>query len=156
MVDYKGSDLLIDEEDIKWLAKYKYRLAGTANRYLTREGGALHRDIMQCPEGLVVDHINGNTLDNRKKNLRVVSHSQNQLNPNNKPLSNNALGIRGVVWNKHRKKYKASITWEGKDIFLGYTDDFFEACCMRKSAENKVAAGVRPQSCKLDLSDIDL
>ena len=80
-------------------------------------------------EGLQIDHINGIRDDNRINNLRLVTNAQNQLNSKLKP--SNKLGIKGV--------YKSSKNrWS---IFCGkvrsYSDDFFNACCLRKSWESK-------------------
>jgi hypothetical protein len=67
-----------------------------------------HRLIMDAPKGKEVDHINHETLDNRKENLRVVSKSVNQLN-RNKGNKTNKLGIRGVHFDEKIGKYRAQI-----------------------------------------------
>ncbi len=79
-----------------------------------------------------IDHINGIRSDNRLINLRIVNASSNRRN-SAKPNTNKS-GISGVCWHKH----KAS--WEVKGLrkTIGYSRDFFEACCMRKSWENRV------------------
>lgn len=71
----------------------------------------LHRYLMNCPDGLVVDHINGDTKDNRISNLRVVTQKENlknRMDSIKKPSkSNNKLGIRGLVmiYDKRDKRY---------------------------------------------------
>lgn len=71
----------------------------------------LHRYIMNCPDGLVVDHINGDTKDNRISNLRVVTQKENlknRMDSLKKPSkSNNKLGIRGLfkLYNKKDNRY---------------------------------------------------
>lgn len=79
-----------------------------------------------------IDHINGNPLDNRIKNLRVVTHKENMRNM--KIHSTNKTGISGVSWDKSNNKWRVNID-NGKTINLGRYFDFFEACCARKSAE---------------------
>lgn len=72
----------IDDEDEYLLAEYTFYAFKTNNQiYLqTKEGKYLHRLVMKDPKGLVIDHINHNTLDNRKCNLRAVSQSVNRTN----------------------------------------------------------------------------
>jgi hypothetical protein len=81
-----------------------------------------------------IDHIDGNPANNKIGNLRAVSHEENLKN--SKLHKNNTSGVAGV------SKYK-SLGWiacigiSGKKVHLGCFDDFFEACCARKSAESK-------------------
>jgi hypothetical protein len=81
-----------------------------------------------------LDHIDGNPANNRIENLREVNPSENQKNM--KLNSSSKTGIMGVIWNKQANKWAASITIKYKTIHIGYSNDFFEACCLRKSAEN--------------------
>lgn len=77
----------------------------------------MHRLIMNAPDGVEVDHINGNPLDNRKCNLRLASHAENSANG---PLDQkNKTGFKGVSFHKSRKKYRASINIRGKHKHLG-------------------------------------
>lgn len=80
-----------------------------------------------------IDHENGNGLDNRIKNLRDVSHSENQKN--RRLSSNNKTGVTGVYYTK--KGFLAQIKSDGKKYYLGKFDNLFDACCVRKSAENR-------------------
>ncbi len=77
----------LDDEDYKELKVYKWCVAKTIDRYVTRayipetqKYVALHTLIMKPDKGLVVDHINHNPLDNRRSNLRTVTQHQNTLN----------------------------------------------------------------------------
>jgi hypothetical protein len=82
-----------------------------------------------------IDHINGNTKDNRICNLRSVTH---QVNLKNCKLSkNNTSGVNGVRFNKNINRWVARIFDGGVDIHLGVSDNLLDACCMRKSAESK-------------------
>lgn len=83
----------------------------------------------------VIDHVNRDRLDNRWSNLRNVSHSENSYNrPRGK---NNKSGLKGVCWDTNHSRWKVYINLDGKQVGLLNTKDFFEACCVRKSAENK-------------------
>ena len=83
----------------------------------------------------VTDHINGNKIDNRIKNLRSTTQEQNAKNT--KVRSNTRFGILGVSWRKDINKYSACISSNGVWVKLGHYQSFFDACCARKSAELK-------------------
>jgi hypothetical protein len=83
-----------------------------------------------------IDHINRNKMDNRIGNLRDATQSQNMRNAS--LPSNNKSGIAGVSWNKVKNSWEVYIgVGQRKRTGLGYKKDFFEACCLRKSAENQ-------------------
>lgn len=84
------------------------------------------RFIMNPPEGTVVDHINGNTLDNRRNNLRICTQSGNQKNRNNLN-KNNTSGFRGITWDKFRNKWVAQLSLNYKHIYLGRYDSIEDA-----------------------------
>lgn len=107
----------------------------SASWYLTRSGYAasytynpgehvyMHRVI--CPDGEYADHIDGNRLNNQRNNLRPCSMSQNLQNQ--KLRKDSSSGYKGVSWKKDKKKYKAYINFEGKQLHLGYFSDPIEA-----------------------------
>ena len=82
-----------------------------------------------------IDHINGDTKDNRISNLRDVSRQKNLQNQ--KLYKSNKTGVNNTCWIKSRLKYRVRITVNKKAINLGHYDNFLDACCARKSAENK-------------------
>lgn len=79
-----------------------------------------HRLIMNAKQGQIVDHINGNTLDNRVENLRICSNKENIRN--SRISVNNSSGHKGVCLNKDSKKkpWTASICVNYKTVHLGY------------------------------------
>ena len=83
----------------------------------------LGRDLRQ---GEVVDHINGNSLDNRRLNLRPGSQSMNCSNRLRHDRRNKS-GYRGVVWHKQRHKWAAQATYRGRHIHIGLFEDVKEA-----------------------------
>ncbi|MGY6209689.1 HNH endonuclease [Cytobacillus firmus] len=82
----------------------------------------LHRLILNAPEDMVVDHINHETLDNTRKNLRVITNQQNQQN---KRIyrNNTKSGVMGVTFHKHSNKWRVLLKVDGKTHYLGYYDD---------------------------------
>lgn len=80
-----------------------------------------------------IDHIDGNRTNNRWSNLREVSRKDNGRNL--RPRKDSLTGVPGVVWEYNA--WCCKIKFEYQSIYLGRTKDFFEACCIRKSAENK-------------------
>jgi hypothetical protein len=89
----KGLWTLVDFDDFIYFSKWKWSASfgsrGTKwyaiRRGHTSEGPlygqriALHREIMKCPAGMVVDHLNGNSLDNRRCNLEVITQAENMF-----------------------------------------------------------------------------
>lgn len=69
------------------------------------------------PEGQEIDHVNGDRTDNRLSNLRAITHKQNT--ENRREQSNSGTGVKGVCWDKARKRFKAQITHEGVNHQLG-------------------------------------
>lgn len=86
----------------------------------------LHRWLFDNPEGLVIDHINHDTLDNTRANLRAITQAQNTQNRKG-PMKNSQSGIRGVHWNKQAQKWHAQVGLNHEIIYLGLFEDLKEA-----------------------------
>jgi len=118
----QGEKVKVDDEDYISLNQYKWTGTGAKKyRYAIRTitinkklyQVRMHRIIMHAPTELIIDHINGDTLDNRKSNLRIVTYQQNSSNV--RLYSHNKSGYAGVSWNskkitnkgnrKHKKEY---------------------------------------------------
>lgn len=84
----------------------------------------MHREIMANPKGLVVDHRNRDGLDNRKSNLRLATHSQNNCNRRQKKGSSK---YRGVCLDNRTKKWRAYISFNGMYKYLGLFETEEEA-----------------------------
>lgn len=113
---------LIDKEDLPIVAGRRWRKCqqGYAVCYYVKDDGTegllrMHRLIHDPSDGKVVDHINGNKLDNRKSNLRDATHSQNGMN--RKPNKNNVHGFKGAI--EESGKYVSRIRINGKSIYIG-------------------------------------
>lgn len=130
--------VIFDVEDIDTINKYKWHLhlrkkdnrydvcSNTFGTYKTKKYIALSRFLLNYDGKLCIDHINRNTLDNRKSNLRIVTKFENNLNK-----GNNTSGCVGVTWDKNKQKWQVTI----KKKFIGRFDDFKEAVNARKQAE---------------------
>lgn len=123
---------MIDLEYVDVVKDYKWRL----NNYgyvVNDKVGKLHRFLMNPGEGLVIDHINRNRLDNRTCNLRTCTPHENCLNKSTQ--CNNISGYPGVSWDKTRNKWLVHITFNRKQIHLGRFNTLEEAIEARKQAE---------------------
>jgi len=129
----KNKHALVDDEDYGWLSKYKWTAKESGGNifYAIRrnpENGKhlyMHKVIMGNLRGFEVDHANGDSLDNRKSNLRICSHKQNLRNQ--KLSSANTSGYKGVYLRKDTKKWEAGIKVNQKRIVLGSFDDILDA-----------------------------
>lgn len=108
----------VDDQDYNFLNQWKWQYNGGYAIHASRTNRlAMHKLLLNVPEGKFVDHINGDKLDNRKGNLRVATRSQNQWN---RGISkNNTSGVTGVYWAKHMQKWNAQITINGTNYNLG-------------------------------------
>lgn len=120
---------MVDDDDYELLKIYNwYCNDGRAVRKNGRSSTILmHRQIMNLGSGdkRIIDHINGNPLDNRKENLRICQQQQNMYN--RRKNSNNTSGIKGVSWSNIAKKWKAQIRINKKAKHLGYFDNIEDA-----------------------------
>jgi len=87
----------------------------------------MHREILNPPDHLLVDHINRNGLDNRKANLRPATRSQNSMNKPFIKTTPSSSKYRGVSWSKSQKKWNVQIGLNGKHKFIGYFHDEIQA-----------------------------
>lgn len=136
---------LIDLDDVEYVEKYSWCIR--SKKYVGRvEDGRnflLHRALIDCPDDKIVDHINKNSLDNRKVNLRICDRQKNFFNSKRK--SNNKSGVTGVGFDRKSNKWRARITKNGKTINLGFYIDKDDAIMARLEAEKEYFKDFAPQ-----------
>ena len=106
-----GLVTLVGDEDYEWLNQWMWTAVSTHRRnggYAMRiENGKtilLHRLILNATEGVEVDHVNGNGLDNRRSNLRIATRAQGMAN--RRLFKNNKSGYKGVMFDKKTGKWR--------------------------------------------------
>jgi hypothetical protein len=133
-----GIDFLIDDEDAPAIIKHKWRIVGKRRNYATNENNTrLHRLIINAGSGDCVDHIDGNTFDCRKSNLRICDYTVNARNRIFGPNRKRSSKYCGVFRQRGRSKYRAEIYIDGKCINLGtYSDEQDAAKAYNSAAQN--------------------
>lgn len=123
---HNNTTCIIDKEDFSRVSKHKWYLDdwGYARRNKKFKDGTadsdplrMHRFVLKTKSKLVVDHMNGNKLDNRKTNLRLCTVAQNNFGRGIK--KDNTSGCKGVHFNKPTGKWMARISAYGKRKYLG-------------------------------------
>ena len=144
----QGKYALVNDEDFDYLAQWKWLAhwsPGTKSYYAKRNARkgeigwisknrrrliSMHAEIMNLPKGMFVDHINHDTLDNRRNNLRSVTHRQNHQNRRQSKYSK----YPGVSWDKSREKWIVLIQVNGKRKNIGRFNSEIEAFKAYKTA----------------------
>ena len=118
---------LVDDEDYELLSSYPWaKLSGHSTSYAT-VNISMHRLLMKAKAGELIDHVNGNGLDNRKSNLRRCSAAQNQANRKQKEQLGTSSKYRGVYWYKRDQNWIARIRVNGTRYVIGHFNSEVEA-----------------------------
>lgn len=126
----KGFVALVDDDDYEELARHKWCVGSEpraikAMRRKGKERVYMHREIMAPRPEMQIDHINHNTLDNRRANLRICTQTQNQ--GNRRKQSGCSSQFKGVYWDKNARKWRAQIGGHRQHKYLGLFKDEIEA-----------------------------
>lgn len=112
----QGKTTIIDDEDFDLVNQYKWCFLNCRNGYAIRHDYSripsprgecvyLHRFVTNCPKNKQVDHVNHNTLDNRKENLRICNHDKNMYNQKVRNDKNKTSKYKGVFYVKEDSGY---------------------------------------------------
>jgi len=151
---YGNHTVIIDDEDAEevlkhtWYVQHEKRI-GRIRFIATKKKIAINKYSFTTLHHFItgsnyIDHVNGNVFDNRKKNLRKATASQNNCN-RSKP-KNNTSGYKGVTWRERLKKWEASININKKYYYLGAFKDKEEAA----KAYNKLAKKLHGEFARLN------
>lgn len=117
---------VVDSGDYPLVAAYKWYAGSSAAGFYalshdreTHKTVRMHRLILGAQPGQIVDHINGDTLDNRRANLRFVTASQNGMNQKTRKGRKTSV-FKGVSGHQRVKRWEAKICVKGKTKHLGY------------------------------------
>ena len=121
---FDGHFTTVDDADFEWLSQWKWHykdgyvvrtqyVKGSGRKNQRNVHIRMQRLILGNPKGLLVDHINGDKLDNRRTNLRLATHTENHQNRNKQ--TNNTSGYKGVFLHNLRlkKPWRARIAIPG-------------------------------------------
>mgnify|MGYP001176436746 CR=1 FL=1 len=147
----RGLKAIIDDKDYGWASKFKWHVAPNGrgeNPYVTRKARLgdkwthlkLHRELMGAKQNEVVDHINGDVLDNRRENLRVCTQAENSRN--RRRNRNSISKYKGVTYSSwaartNRKPWHVRINVNGCRKTIGWYETEEAACQAYKEASKK-------------------
>ncbi|MDR6393480.1 AP2 domain-containing protein [Paraburkholderia phenoliruptrix] len=128
-----GSVAIVDDEDFDRVNSYRWYMTGNGYARTNKNVGglqrgmAMHRFILEIQTGdeRIVDHIDGNRLNNQKANLRICTHAQNLRNQ--KRRRDNTTGYKGVTFDVKAGRFHAQIRNNGARKHLGHFDTAEEA-----------------------------
>jgi hypothetical protein len=123
----EGEWTILDQKDYYKLCNYKWCINGNGTKFyavrLVKKGPGrtkieyMHRIIMQPEKGLLVDHRNSNSLDNRRENLRIATQAENMQN--RKKRKNTSSRYIGVWYAKEKSKWESRIWHNGRKVYIG-------------------------------------
>jgi hypothetical protein len=155
---------LIDTEDydrvrkIKWyphLVGHTIYARATNLYYIPKHHAKLHALVMRAEPGQIIDHINGDTLDNRKQNLRFVSAAENSRNSRRQTFAGKTSKFKGVHWDTSRNRWVAVIAFEGVRSALGVYSDEIEAAKAYDEAAMRLFGEFARTNADMNLYEID-
>jgi hypothetical protein len=128
--------VMVDNEEFEHLSQFCMQAdkdGSVSGSFKGKKRMLLPRYLLNAPDDMEVDHIDGNRLNNQKSNLRLATSSQNKMNRG--PRSDNKSGYKGVSWHKQKNKWTVRIMANGRYKSLGLFNKIEKA----KQAYNEAA-----------------
>jgi hypothetical protein len=133
----QGKYAIVDPDDYERIYKHKWYISKRGNTYYAVRGQwspllrkrltiSMHREVIDVPDDLYIDHINHHGWDNRKANIRPATAAGNARNARY-PKINTSSKYRGVWYNRQTKKWRATIVVNRKRKQIGYFRDEIDA-----------------------------
>lgn len=143
----QGKYAIVDPEDFERLNKHKWYVQRTKQMFYAvrrakgheRAKGQIvwmHRSILPPPEGMCIDHINNNSLDNRKANLRLATPAQNARNRRKMAVKTSSK-YKGVSYHAGQRKWCAAIRVNGQYKYFGLFQNEIDAAKAYDDAARK-------------------
>lgn len=124
----QGKQAIIDACSAEIVSEHLWHVERNGKRFYAKRGVSLggkrrkniymHRALLAAPDGMEVDHIDGDGLNNKLSNLRLATRAQNAWNCG--LHEHNTSGFKGVSWHASKNRWRAQITFYGKRIHIGY------------------------------------
>lgn len=131
----RGNVAIVDDDDYVRIMRYNWctrrNSGGRLYAYRNTVVNGVHRQqplasfILGTPHGVIADHIDGDSLNNRRSNLRAATVSQNAQNK--RPARTGTSIYKGVAWSRDARKWRASIHANNKYVHLGYHTNEIDA-----------------------------
>jgi hypothetical protein len=123
-----GLYVYVDAADFESLNKYTWRVhGGYAVRTENKKRIYMHREIMQPPKSMVVDHMDGNRLNDCRINLRICTPTENGRNKAKYAYAGSTSRFKGVGHEKDGDRWYSKFCFNGKSLWLGFFDEEIEA-----------------------------
>ena len=139
--------IIVDDEDLPLLSKYRWYAAHIKKRawyaQCVTSGTCIlmHRLILGAKPGQLVDHIDGNGLNNRRSNIRIANNAQNQ---HNTTKTRGRSKFKGVSFKTRKNRWEASIRVNGKRHWLGIFKEEAAAAAAYRSAAMRLHGEFSP------------
>lgn len=142
----RGKIAIVDDEDYPEISKYKWHVRPDSTRtncwYAARRivignkitSISMHRALLNPPSSLIVDHIDGNGLNNTRENLRLIPPNSFKNIANSRLRKDSRSGFKGVTWHSQGRKWRAGIQSNKKYKSLGLFSDPMNAARAYDSA----------------------
>lgn len=139
----KNTYAIVDDEDAERVSRYNWRpkksngttYAAAHDKRIGLDKRLMHRLVLMPEVGQIIDHINGNGLDNRRSNLRIATAAENARNSYVAKCEDKTSRFKGV--SASGRKWLAGIKVDGRVLALGSFDDECEAANAYDAAAHK-------------------